>query len=119
MWDKWISVRDSDKDQLSKSYSGQALVLESRGELDEAMALYKKKRRFAWNLATGMVLVAVTSTRTVCWRVTVRNVFFRVFYGFHAGRKAMSYKAAGIDVHKKVLMVIDCAVWCGRSCMRG
>jgi transposase len=38
--------------------------------------------------------------------VTVRNVFFRVFYRFHAGRKAMSYKVAGIDVHKKVLMVV-------------
>jgi transposase len=38
--------------------------------------------------------------------VTVRNVLFRVFYRFHAGRKAMSYKVAGIDVHKKVLMVV-------------
>jgi len=38
--------------------------------------------------------------------VTVRNVFFRGFYRFHAGRKAMSYKVAGIDVHKKVLMVV-------------
>jgi len=38
--------------------------------------------------------------------VTVRNVYCRGFYRFHAGRKAMSYKVAGIDVHKKVLMVV-------------
>jgi transposase len=38
--------------------------------------------------------------------VTVRNVFFRAFYRFPTGRKAMSYKVAGIDVHKKVLMVV-------------
>jgi transposase len=38
--------------------------------------------------------------------VTVRNVFFRAFYRLPTGRKAMSYKVAGIDVHKKVLMVV-------------
>jgi len=47
--------------------------------------------------------------------VTVRNVYFRVFYRFHAGRKAMSYKVAGIDVHKKVLMVVVAEVEASQS----
>jgi hypothetical protein len=41
--------------------------------------------------------------------VTVRNVFCRVFYRFHVGRKAMSYKVAGIDVHKKMVVVAEVA----------
>ncbi len=38
--------------------------------------------------------------------MTVRNVFFRVFYRLPRREERMAYRVAGIDVHKKVLMVV-------------
>jgi hypothetical protein len=36
----------------------------------------------------------------------VRNPICRASCRFRAGKEAMSYKVAGIDVHKKVSMVV-------------